>query len=95
VGAMLSKMDKNSGLTGLHFESASPFHSEQNLARLMTSEYGPDDFSYFYPDSPFSEEVLGCLRNSPGLQSLALACENFPDYDDFASFMRSLNSTSL
>jgi len=95
VDGMLSKMDKNLGLIKICFMHKMPFHSEQNLVCLMMSEYGPIDFSHHSPHSPFLEEVLGCLHNSPGLQSLELNSENFAGYDDFARFMRSLKSTSL
>ncbi len=95
VEGMLSKTDSNSGLTGLCFLDQSPFRSEQNLVRLLMSEYGPMEFSYLWPDSPYSEEMLISLRNSPGLQSLALCSENFADdYDKYGGFLSSLNSTT-
>jgi len=95
VDEMLSKTDKNSGLTGLHFLDHLPFRSEQNLVRLLMSEYGPMEFSYLWPDSRFSEDMLIGLRNSPGVQFLALCSENFADDGDkFGGFLSSLNSTT-
>ncbi len=95
VDGMLSKTDSNSGLTALRFLDQSPFRSEQNLARLMMSEYGPTEFSYLFPDSRYSDEMLISLRNSPGLQSLALCSENFDDdFDKYGGFLSSLNSTT-
>jgi len=51
----------------------------------------PSDQQYF------SQEVLDGLRNSPGLQSLAICSENFREDDDeaYAGFLSSLNSTAL
>jgi len=95
VDGMLSKTDPNSGLTKLYFRDHLPFRSDQNLARLLMSEYGPIEFSYLCPDSRYSEEVLDSLRNSPGLQSLTLCSENFDDdYEDYGDFLSSLNSTT-
>jgi len=95
VDGMLTKTDQNSGLTGLFFDTSLPFRSDQSLVRLMMSRNGPIDFSYLWPNSSYSEQVLNSLRNSPRLQSLALCSQNFTSNDDCASFVRSLNSTSL
>jgi len=48
VDGMLSKTDKNLGLTKICFMNTMPFHSNQNLAHLLTSEYGPIEFSYLF-----------------------------------------------
>jgi len=91
VEEMLSKMDKNVGLSKLCFLSNLP---------LLMSKYGPIVFSYFSPNAPYSKVVLDGLCNSPGLQSLALCSKNFADgaaADDensYAGFLRSLNSTN-
>jgi len=95
VDAMLSKMDPNSGLTGICFEVTMPFGSDHWLPRLLMSGNGPIAFSYLFPESPYSEEMLDCLRNIPRLQSLELCAENFTSKVAYASFVRSLNSTSL
>jgi len=95
VDGILSKTDRNSGLTGLLFVNTFPFSSEHCLIRLMMSGNGPTAFSYLFPDAPYSEEVLDSLRNSQRLQSLELCRENFTSNDAYASFVRSLNSTSL
>jgi len=95
VDAMLSKSDKNCGLTGLCFDTSLPLRSDQSLVRVMMSEYGPTTFLYLSPDAPFSEEVLDCLRNSPRLQSLTVCDKNFASNDAYANFVRSLNSTVL
>jgi len=75
VEGILSRTDKSNGLRKLHFLDCLPFRSDQNLVRLLMSEYGPMEFSYLFPDSRYSEEMLISLRNSPGLQSLALCSE--------------------
>ncbi len=95
VDGMLSKTDKNSGLTKICFILTLPFHSEQNLVRLMMSEYGPIDFSYLYPNSPYPEAVLDSLCNSPRLQSLEVCENNFTSLVAYAGFVNSLHSTSL
>jgi len=69
VEGMLSKKDKNSGLKQICFINDLPFCSEDNLAHLLMSEYGPTEFKYLAPNLWYSEEVLNGLRNSPGLQS--------------------------
>jgi len=95
VDGMLSKTDKNSGLTGLCLMSSLAFRSDQNLVRLLTSEYGPTEFSYLFPNSPYSDQVLAGVLNSPRLQSLVLCSENFANHDSYAAFLSSLKSTSL
>jgi len=95
VDGMLSTTVQNSGLTSLFFRTTLPFSSEQRLIRLMMSGNGPTAFSYLYPESHCSEEVLDCLRNSPRLQSLGLCDENFTSNEAYSSFVGSLNSTSL
>jgi len=99
MDAMLSKMDKSSGLTELHFQHKLPSNSDQKLVHLMMSENGPTAFSYcpknLLESLPYSKEVLNCLHNNPRLQSLGLCPKNFTSMDDYASFVSSLNSTSL
>jgi len=95
VNGILSKTDQNSALTGLCFASTLPFRSDESLVRLMMNGNGPIGLSYLFPDSAFSEEVLDCLCNSPGLQSLELWGENFTSNGAYASFINSLKSTSL
>jgi len=64
VDGMLSKTNKNYGLTKLHFVDTLSFHFNQTLVHLMMSEYGPIEFSH-------------SLHNSPRLQSLELYEESF------------------
>jgi len=95
VEEILLRTDKNSGVTRLFFDRTLPFSSDESSVRLLMSENGPIAFSYLWSGTAYSEEVLDCLRNSPRLQSLELFENNFTSNDAYASFLRSLNSTSL
>jgi len=96
---MLSKKDKNSGLKQICFINDLPFCSEDNLAHLLMSEYGPTEFEYLAPNLRYSEEVLNGLRNSPGLQSLPLCSKIFDEddecYGDFLSLPVFTNTDHL
>jgi len=95
VKGMLSKADKNSGLTGLRIILTSPFSSDQVLVRIMDGQV-LNTFSFSpHMNSPFSEQVLNSLRNNLQLQSLDLCARNFESFNDFAAFVSSLHSSSL
>jgi len=95
VDEVLSKTDRNCGLTGICLRETSPFCSEQSMIRLISGQNGLTAFSFLYPDTHYSEEMLDCLLdNSPGLQSLELCDDNFVD-DEYSFFMSSLHSSSL
>jgi len=94
VKGMLSKADKNTGLTGLRLFGNSPFSSDQVLVRIMDGQV-LKTFSFHPYIKPFSKQVLNSLRNNLQLQSLELCSKNFKSFNDFAAFVSSLHSSSL
>jgi len=93
VEAMLSKTNKNSGLTNLYFHTL-PFSSDEIVARLINGHV-LKTFSYMPDCEPCTEEVLDSLRNDPGLLSLEVFAENCTSHDHYATFVRSLQSSTL
>jgi len=92
VDGMLSKVDKNSGWTGIQLDDTLPFSSEEVLVRLIQGEVLND---FRFSGYRFSDRLQDSLRDSLMLQSLFLTPQNFISFEDFAGFVISLHSRSL
>jgi len=92
LDAMLSKTDKNIGLSHLYIHTF-PFNSGEVMGRLIRGS-ALKSFSYLPDGDPYPEEMLNSLCNS-GLLSLELFSVNFTSHDAYGAFLRSLHSSSL
>jgi len=81
--------------TNIFFDRTVSFSSDESMVCSLMSENGPIAFSYLWSDTAYLEEVLDCLHNSHRLKFLELCENNFTSNDAYASFLRSLNLTSL